>query len=405
MGAFTSQNNKEDRVFGIAPVSGDYLILEYIEPLTATESSSIVASHIVHGFRSSPFSMKSEKAAGACHINVACSEGAGKTNAINSVALLINGKGNSFCTGSMINNANQDGRQLFLTAEHCIGDEDDNTIKNYMIGFHYQFKYCNSLFESKPQIKTVHGTRLLDKSDVSDYALLEVVESIPDDWNVFMAGWDVTPAASRIGSYYGIHHPRGDTKKVSLYTGQLDMVRLSDVNNGINFWRIKKWDKGVTEPGSSGSPLFDSNGLIVGHLYGGDSDCNHKKSPDYYGALSRDWVLKNRPIVQYLDPNRSTNFKISGAPLNQLRGNTNSEEPNPPTSTNPVVSTEYITVTETVARTTITVNNQYTTTLKGDRITVIKEVPLTVTSPVTITKTFTRVPPAVTIVRTVTVKK
>ena len=59
-----------------------------------------------------------------------------------------------------------------------------------------------------------------------------------------MAGWDATPSTSRFGSFYGIHHPRGDTKKVSHYTGNLDLVRLTDISLGLNFWRIKKWNKG-----------------------------------------------------------------------------------------------------------------------------------------------------------------
>lgn len=407
MGAFTSQNNKEDRLFGIAPVAGDFLILEYIEPLNIIGNSSIIVSHFVHGFRPSPFSMKADNAAGNCHFNVACPEGSGKTNAINSVALLINGKGDSFCTGAMVNNLNQDARQLFLTAEHCIGSTD---VKNFMIGFHYQFKYCNSAFESKPMIKTVHGTKLLDKSDVSDYALLEVIESIPDEWDVFMAGWDATGLASRTGSFYGIHHPRGDTKKVSLYQGKLDMVRLTEINNGVNFWRVAKWDKGVTEPGSSGSPLFNSNGLIIGHLLGGESACNRQNSPDYYGALSRDWVLPNRPIIRHLNPQGINETQVSGAPLRQLRNHEEQQMPQPtmtePVDTITVTQTLYRTLTETatVAKTTQTITSRFTVTAPGERVTSTKEVTNILTATVTKTETFTRIPPPVTIVRTVTVK-
>ena len=420
MGAFTSQNNKEDRGFGIAPVSGDYLILEYIEPITSeasplSESSSIAVSHIVHGFRPNPFSMKSGTAAGNCHFNIACQEGSGKTNAINSVGLLINGYGTSFCSGAMVNNANGDGQQLFLTAEHCVGSD---SVKNFMVGFHYQYKYCNSAFESKPQTKTVHGTRLLSKSDVSDFALLQIVEDIPNEWDVYMAGWDARASATKTGSFYGIHHPRGETKKISLYTGEMDMVRLIDVSEGINFWRIPKWEKGTTEPGSSGSPLFDLNGNIIGHLFGGDSSCKKLNLPDYYGALSRDWLLPTDSIGPYLDPNGTSGMQVRGAPLKSLRVSENHYIKPTPTDNFDNVVTETITATQTItkhstftetitiAKTTNLIVSRSTVTVFGERSTVTKEVTKTVTAaPVTITRTFKRNPPAIISVRTVTVTK
>lgn len=412
MGAFTAQNNKESRNFGIAPVAGDFLVLEYIEPLIRPVDfvpSSIVVSHIVHGFRPSPFSIKSANdISGACNINVACSEGAGKNNAMNSVALLIGGDGASFCSGAMINNAENDGKQLFLTAEHCIGGSD---VTNFMVGFHYQYKYCNSAFETKPQTNTVHGTKLLDKSGLTDYAVLEVVESIPNEWDVYMSGWDATNTNNRTGSFYGIHHPSGDVKKVSLATSQLDLVRLMDMGMGANFWRVAKWEKGVTEPGSSGSPLFDSNGLVIGHLLGGESSCLNPKSPDYYGALSKDWLTTGNPISRYLNPRNRNMIKVQGAPLRQLRGN--SEPITQPSPINPTVSISTTTLTQTIIRTSIVtqtiakttqfITSRVTIPATGPKVTVTREITKIVTLPVTTTHTFTRIPPP--IVTTVYVTK
>jgi hypothetical protein len=420
LGAFTAKNNKIDRGFAVAPVSGDYLILEYIEPILPCDHplynygqvSAMTVSHIVHGFRPSPFSIKASNLAGSCNINVACNEGSGKTDAINSVALLINGKGDSFCTGAMINNVNRDGRQLFLTAEHCIGSSN---VKNFMVGFHYQFKYCNSMFETKPQTKSVHGTRLLDSSGITDYALLEVVESIPDNWDVFMAGWDATDSTSRTGSFYGIHHPSGDTKKVSLFSGKLDLVRLTDMGRGVNYWRVPKWDRGVTEPGSSGSPIFDSNGSIIGHLLGGESSCSRPNGPDYYGALGRDWLVSGNPITRHLNPHNANVLQVRGAPLKHLRGHysedSESSSSSSTTPSSPVTTTETITVTQTLTRTLIeTETIARSTKIVTSKLTVIsttvsvstKEVTKTTTLPVTITETFTRNPPALVTTLTVT---
>jgi len=55
---------------------------------------------------------------------------------------------------------------------------------------------------------------------------------------------------------------------------------------------------GVTEGGSSGSPLFDHNGRIVGQLSGGSSACvgtNGNSSPDFYGRMDINWEFANTP--------------------------------------------------------------------------------------------------------------
>ena len=54
----------------------------------------------------------------------------------------------------------------------------------------------------------------------------------------------------------------------------MEILKISfDYNNASNagnYWDVNNWEDGTTEPGSSGSPLFDGNThRIVGHLYGG----------------------------------------------------------------------------------------------------------------------------------------
>ena len=194
----------------------------------------------------------------------------------------------------------------------------------------------------------------------------------------------------------------------------MDLVRLSDIGQGVNFWRISKWDKGVTEPGSSGSPLFDSNGLVIGHLFGGESSCSKSKSPDYYGALSKDWLLSTNPINKYLNPLNKNLIQVHGTPLKQLRSSpvdptptSNPSDPNLSTSTvtvtQSIIRTSTVTETQTIAKTTKIVTSRVTNTITGPTTTTTKDVTKTVTSTITTTSTFTRVPPPIT--KTVTVTK
>ena len=99
-----------------------------------------------------------------------------------------------------------------------------------------------------------------------------------------------------------IHHPLGQPKKISFDD---DAPRKSG-----NQWRILQWDVGVTEPGSSGSPLFTPEGLVVGQLCCGLAACG---SPfdDYYGRLDAEWSL----LAPYLDPLGSGATTLPGLSL------------------------------------------------------------------------------------------
>ena len=64
------------------------------------------------------------------------------------------------------------------------------------------------------------------------------------------------------------------------------------------------WDHGATEGGSSGSPLFDQDGRIIGQLHGGDSFC-YEGGSDWYGRLSRSWTgggTASTGLKDWLDP-------------------------------------------------------------------------------------------------------
>ncbi len=67
-------------------------------------------------------------------------------------------------------------------------------------------------------------------------------------------------------------------------------------------WQVT-WTQGVTQGGSSGSPLIDaSTHRVVGVLTGGLSSCDTARSPDYYGRLNRVRVTPPPafPLWQYL---------------------------------------------------------------------------------------------------------
>jgi hypothetical protein len=69
-------------------------------------------------------------------------------------------------------------------------------------------------------------------------------------------------------------------------------------------WASTENGHSTTELGSSGSPLFDSQGRIVGTLTGGDSSCdsNALALPDYYGMFSYHWDKNGTDSTEQLKP-------------------------------------------------------------------------------------------------------
>lgn len=227
---------------------------------------------------------------------------------MNATIVIITENGTSFCTGTMINNARNDGSQLLLTANHCIFSDPSY----FVVGFNYQQPGCFARHEypaQPPKPQTAHGVSLVTRWEASDFALLRISERIPTEYNAYLAGWDASYKAA--ADVFGIHHPQGDVKKISSYSGQLQLAGWTPWERIKMHWRIPRWNEGTTERGSSGSALFDSNGRIIGHLRGGTASCATRDGWDMYGGLFADFMYPpeaNR-LSRFLDPD-GTGIKV-----------------------------------------------------------------------------------------------
>ena len=83
------------------------------------------------------------------------------------------------------------------------------------------------------------------------------------------------------------------------------------------YWTATQSNHGVTEGGSSGSPLFNPSGNIIGGLTGGQASCNSPDLPDYYGKFSYSWESNGtdstRQLKYWLDPNNSGASFLKGS--------------------------------------------------------------------------------------------
>lgn len=284
LGAFTNFNHKPHGGFSTAPVVGDNIILEYNEPSNASFRGNISVETVAHDYRNIFFNeTRGYGDSGSCNNNVACNEANDWRDEIRSVAMILTSGGSRLCTGSLINNGSQDLSPYFLTANHCLGGNN-----SWIFMFNYESPTCFN--QNGPTNMTVSGSSLLVNSSSSDVALLLLNETPPESYNVHYAGWDVSGNTPNIP--VGIHHPSGDIKKISF--------DYDNASNSGNFWDVDSWDDGTTEPGSSGSPLFDGlSHRIIGQLYGGVASCTNF-GYDTYGKTSVSW---NLGLSDYLDPN------------------------------------------------------------------------------------------------------
>ena len=312
-----SEINSE--IISFPVMNDDTIIVEYTEKNSknGTIEGFFVICDLMIIYKGLDFIYNS-RAAGTskeCQVNINCSpEGDNWQNHKRSVARMIMRMGNSayLCTGSLVNNANYDGTLYFLSAYHCAGDATASDKNRWQFYFDYEQPGCENTIE--PNYILITGCTQKAKGELvggSDFQLLLLTTSFIPEWKPYFNGWD----RNEEGSFSGvcIHHPDGDAKKISTYntrivtvTPTVDGGRMAEGSAWQTYWASTKNGFGITEGGSSGSPLYNSNGLLIGTLTGGISDCNNQNSFDVYGKFNFHWdkngETSNSRLSTWLDP-------------------------------------------------------------------------------------------------------
>lgn len=295
LGAFTSENNKANNLFSTSPIKGEFVVLEYYEPLNVIGQGTIQINSVVHGYRDFFKQLKVFGSSGSCNVNAIC-DSTFWEHEIRSAVMLLTSGNTRFCSGALITNVPQDGTPFVLTADHC-GAQANNIFM-----FNYQSPTCNPVLDG-PITQTISGCTVRASDSPSDFALVELSSVPPASYNVFYAGWsNVNTPPTRAT---GIHFPSGDVKKISHDTDPL--IESGYYTAGIDHWEVLDWNSGTTEGGSSGSPLYDQNHRIVGQLHGGNAACNNDAF-DFYGKFSYSWATDSdttKQLKYWLDPNNT----------------------------------------------------------------------------------------------------
>lgn len=299
--SYTKKNNNPQNELWSAIIMSDDVIVELVIPTEEYDQVKFELGRVNQGFRT--FAQKTNTKSGSCNIDVVCSEGDGWREEINSVAVISTG-GSTFCTGFMVNNTRNDKTPFFMTADHCrITKKSAPSLVTY---WNYQTQSCGgSRNGTLSQYQS--GSQFLASGKDSDFTLVKLNSQPNAKWNVRYAGWDNSGDNATVAT--AIHHPSTDEKSISFEND--GTTRTSYLDKGskkdITHVKVANWDIGTTEPGSSGSPLFDQNHRVIGQLHGGWASCR-SATADYYGSFETSWSgdgTDSGSLSSHLDPDNT----------------------------------------------------------------------------------------------------
>lgn len=256
----------------------------------------------------------------------------------------------------------------FLTAKHCTDGVDFDDV--HTLYFNYQSPdgntnntattnrgiedwqtgeinpFTSSLTTQGYEYRHATQLRLVQDYSWGDFALVEILTPVPPHFNVSFAGWNPSLFHNgiQVGTptvffepYVGIHHPRGDIKKLStapfihwnenpIATDCYTITVIIDVLFGWiwghrtstqvicnwmdNPWfTVLGWQHGTTEPGSSGSGMFNKNNKQIGVLSWGVANCDPAFF-DNYGKFRSNYFRKS--IKNTLNPDNDLGVDLVG---------------------------------------------------------------------------------------------
>jgi V8-like Glu-specific endopeptidase len=205
-----------------------------------------------------------------CVVNAACQSSAVVSTAKDAVASILFQSGASFyiCTGGLIADTNTATVvPYFLTAHHCISSSGEaSSLETY---FDYETT-CSNPNCTQPYNNTgdTVGSTIKASGSTSDYTLVQLssVPVTPDGVATFL-GWLSTAVANTNNlALYRISHPAGSPQA---YTeGVVDTSKTTCRTLARGNFIYSRDTLGGTEGGSSGSPVVNGAGQIVGQLYG-----------------------------------------------------------------------------------------------------------------------------------------
>jgi lysyl endopeptidase len=332
---FTADDNETHGQLWTPPVLTDDLIVELTVPASEKDAVGLELASINQGYRG--FGTTPLVKSGPCNLDVECLAPADPWRVQMQAVAVISTGGSTFCTGSLINDTANDHKMYFITANHCTVTAGNAA--SLVAFWNYQNSFCRTPGSAQSgqagdgQLTQFHtGSFFRANSAASDFTLVELDDPPVPAFNHFWEGWDRSTGnviCSAAAPCAGIHHPNTDEKRITY--SLTDMVPSTwattpppTPGDGTHLWVHWATDPpgpftvpGVTEPGSSGSPLYNAAGRFIGQLHGGASACGATGDnlSDIYGRFSVSWTgggTNSTRLSNWLDAGNTGAMAIDG---------------------------------------------------------------------------------------------
>lgn len=312
-GPYSGRGLNRDGEFWSHTLRGSEITLHLFYDGTDTDrvlgAARFAIAHVGHlgGGTRSAFSAPTpvDLASNLCSYNASCILSAASQGnlgpadgAKDAVALILFASGPwlYICSGGLIEDTDAGSDiPLFLTANHCISrGREANSLEAY---FHYT-SGCNN-----PGVSDVLGSSILATNRTGDYTLLRLKQQPPSD--TVALPYSTSSVAVSDGTHlYRVSHPSGAPQAYSEHDVDTTRVTCSSWPRGP--WIYSSDIVGGTEGGSSGSPVLNGAGEIVGQLSGAcgynvNDSCDSDSNATVDGALAYYYP----EVASYLDPNTS----------------------------------------------------------------------------------------------------
>ncbi len=306
------ENIGDNVLWGSNVFIGTSIIIEFKCPASEKNENQIHINKILYGINPKLKFSNKDSITGpgfglstSCNINAVCI--AGWDAERRAIAQMVD-EGGGWCSASLIMNTCGTRRPFILTANHCVFQNGSliNT-NNSTFEFLWFSPTCSPTTNTTATL-LFNGATLRSRWEQSDFALLELNQTISTTVNLNFLGWSrsTTPPNASVG----IHHPMGDIMKISIENNLASIGQVRTFPNTA--WRVV-WDQGTVEGGSSGSPLFDNvNHRVVGQLFSNTQPtsppCNQLTGGTNYGRFDISWTgggTNDTRLSNWLDPTGS----------------------------------------------------------------------------------------------------
>lgn len=286
IGALNDANNQASGRLTTSSINTDQIVLEYYEPYAVRQQGRLHVESVAHGYRDPHFTDVGASGLADCNQNTACINDATLVNAAAAVVLITVDEGTHWCTGTLLNNGNFDGKPYVLA--------NSNALLGDPASWHFTFRYRSNqcgVSAANTLNPSISGAKLLASHPASTTALIELSSRPNPTARAFYAGWDASGVTPQ--HVTSIHHPSGQAKMINM----LEVAPAVTIWNDAPVFRIDGWDSGATDEGSVGAPLFNDYGQTIGVMVAGFSNCENDE-PDFFSRLHSAWST----YQPYLDP-------------------------------------------------------------------------------------------------------